>query len=65
MNANYIIKEQLYCMTCNECVCIDCIGDFHNNHSTKSVIKRVEDIKEGWKKGVEEISNDFMNKHLI
>ena len=57
-------KMKLYCMTCNECVCVDCIDCFHNNHSTKSVIKRVEDIKEGWKKGVEEISNDIINNQL-
>ena len=57
-------EKKLYCMTCNECVCVDCIDCFHNNHSTKSVIKRVEDIKEGWEKGVEEISNDIINNQL-
>ena len=57
-------EKKLYCMTCNECVCVDCIGDFHNNHTIKSVIKRVEDIKEEWKKGVEEISNDIINNQL-
>ena len=57
-------EKKLYCMTCNECVCVDCIGDFHFNHPVASVIKRVEDIKEGWKKGVEEISNDIINNQL-
>ena len=51
-------------MTCKECVCVECTGDFHSNHTVKSVIKLVEDIKEGWKKGVEEISNDFINNQL-
>ena len=57
-------KMKLYCMTCNECVCVDCISDFHFTHPVKSVIKRVEDIKEEWKKGVEEISNDIKNNKL-
>ena len=57
-------EKKLYCMTCNECVCVDCIGDFHFNHPVASVIKRVEDIKEEWKKGVEEISNDIINNQL-
>ena len=51
-------------MTCNECVCVDCIADLHFNHSIGSVIKRAEDIKEEWKKGVEEISNDIINNQL-
>ena len=55
---------EFYCMTCNECVCVDCIADLHYNHSIGSVIKRVEDIKEEWKKGVEEISNDIINNQL-
>ena len=57
-------KMKLYCMTCNECVCFDCISDFHFHHPVASVIKRVEDIKEEWKKGVEEISNDIINNDL-
>ena len=57
-------KMKLYCMTCNECVCVDCIGVSHINHPVNLVIKRVEDIKEGWKKGVEEISNDIINNDL-
>ena len=57
-------KMKLYCMTCNECVCVDCIGVSHVNHPVNLVIKRVEDIKEGWKKGVEEISNDIINNQL-
>ena len=57
-------KKKLYCMTCKECVCVECTGDFHSNHTVKSVIKLVEDIKEGWKKGVEEISNDYINNQL-
>ena len=57
-------EKKLYCMTCNECVCVDCIGDFHFNHPVASRIKRVEDIKEEWKKGVEEISNDIINNQL-
>ena len=57
-------KMKLYCMTCNECVCVDCIGVSHINHAVKSVINRVEDIKEEWKKGVEEISNDIINNQL-
>ena len=51
--------KELYCMRCNECVCVDCIGVSHFNHPVASIIKRVEDIKEEWKKGVEEISNDY------
>ena len=54
-------EMKLYCMTCNECVCVDCTGDSHAIHSTKSVLKRVEDIKEEWKKSVEEISIDFID----
>ena len=54
-------EKKLYCMTCNECVCVDCIGDHHLKHSVITVIKRVEDIKVEWKKGVEEISNDIIN----
>ena len=46
-------------MTCNECICVDCIGDFHTKHSVMNNIQRVEDIKE-----VEEISNDNINIHL-
>ena len=57
-------KMKLYCMTCNECVCVDCIGVSHINHAVKSVINRVDDIKEEWKKGVEEISNDIINNQL-
>ena len=57
-------KKKLYCMTCNECVCVDCIGVSHVNHPVNLVIKRVEDIKEGWKKGVDEISNDIINNQL-
>ena len=57
-------EKKLYCMTCNECVCVDCIADFHSNHPVKTVIKRVEDTKEEWKKGVEEISNDIINNDL-
>ena len=57
-------KMNLYCMTCNECVCVDCIADFHSNHSTKSVIKRVEDIKEGWKRGMYEIAKDIIKNQL-
>ena len=40
-------------MTCNECVCVDYISDFHFNHQVACVIKRVEDIVEErkeWKK---------------
>ena len=61
---HYQKKMKLYCMTCNECVCVDCIGVSHINHAVKSVINRVEDIKEEWKKGVEEISNDIINNQL-
>ena len=43
---------------------VDCISDFHFNHPVASVIKRAEDINEGWKKGVEEISNDIINNQL-
>ena len=57
-------EKKLYCMTCNECVCVDCISDLHFNHSIGSALKRVEDIKEEWKKGVEEISNDIINNQL-
>ena len=57
-------KMKLYCMTCNECVCVDCIGVSHINHAVKSVINRVDDIKEEWKKGVEEISNEIINNQL-
>ena len=57
-------EKKLYCMTCNECVCVDCISDFHFNHSIGSVIKRVEDIKEEWKKEVGEISSDIINNQL-
>ena len=57
-------EKKLYCMTCNECVCVDCIGNAHFNHLNTTVIKRIEDIKEEWKKGVEEISNDIINNHL-
>ena len=39
-------------------------GDFHSNHSTQSVIKRVEDIKEEWKKRVEDISNHMINNQV-
>ena len=39
-------KVKLFCMTCNECVCVDCIGVSHVNHPVNLVIKRVEDIKE-------------------
>ena len=58
-------KMKLYCMTCNECICSDCIGDCHAKHSIKSVKKRVEEIKEVWKKDVKEISNDLTNRHPI
>ena len=57
-------EKKLYCMTCNECVCVDCISDLHFNHPVKSAIKRVEDIKEEWKKEVGEISNDIINNQL-
>ena len=32
-------EKKLYCMTCNECVCVDCISDLHFNHSIGSAIK--------------------------
>ena len=56
-------EKKIYCITCNECVCVDCIGEYHMQHPVITVIKRVEDIKEEWKKGVREISNDI-NNHL-
>ena len=31
------VEKKLYCMTCNECVCVDCIADLHFNHSIGSV----------------------------
>ena len=57
-------KMKLYCITCNESVCVDCIGGFHMKHSIMNILKRVEDIKEEWKKGVEEISNNIINNHF-
>lgn len=55
---------ELYCMKCNECVCIDCMRGLHMNHPNTHVLNRVEDIKEEWKKAVEEISTEFLNNHL-
>ena len=52
-------EMELYCVTCNKCVCVDCIDESHSNHSTKSVLKEVENIKEEWKRAVEIVSNDF------
>ena len=54
--------KELYCMTCNESVCVDCIGEFHSNHVTKTIIKRVEDIKGEWKNSVEKISTYQLNE---
>ena len=54
--------KELYCMTRNECVCVDCIGVSHINHPVKSVINRR--YQEGWKKEMEEISNDIINNDL-
>ena len=56
--------KKLYCIVCNECACVDCIADFHSKHSVMNIIKRVEDIKEEWKKRVEEVSNDIINNQL-
>ena len=41
-----------------------CIGVSHMKHPVITVLNRVEDIIEGWKKGVEEISNDIINNDL-
>ena len=57
-------EKKFYCITCNECVCLDCTGHSHINHPNTSVLKKVEDIKEEWKNRVEEISNDFMDNYL-
>ena len=58
-------EQKLYCMTCNECICVDCTSsDLHTKHSITNIIKCVEDIKEEWKKRVEEISNDIINNQL-
>ena len=56
--------KELFCMTCNECVCVDCTNDSHFNHAFTSVFKKVQNIKEEWKKAVEEVSNDLINNHL-
>ena len=55
---------ELYCMTCNECICVDCLSDFHKKHSITNVLNRAEDIKEEWKKGVKEASNFILNNQL-
>ena len=57
-------KMELYCMTCNECVCVDCTGHFHYNHANTSVIKQVEAIKEEWKKRIKEISIEIIDNHF-
>ena len=63
-NNNNNNEKKLYCVTCNECVCVDCIGDNHRKHSITNVINKVEEIKEEWKKEVENFINDVINNHL-
>ena len=51
-------EKELYCETCEQCVCVYCIVGAHRSHSEISVIDKVADIQSHWLNNIQKISNE-------
>ena len=51
-------EKELYCETCEQCVCVYCIVDNHKLHSAIPVVNKVADIQSHWLINVQKLSNN-------